>query len=75
MANDWKQLQLQFLADNDKTSITAREWCHQRGLNYQSARRYIKMRNAQSETAQSKTVRKVENIKGENESVKKTDSL
>lgn len=84
MANDWKQLQLQFLADNDKTGITAKEWCHQRGLNYQSARRYIKMRtaqnktaqsnnvrNAQPETAQSKKVRKVENIKGENESVKK----
>ncbi|PSU89944.1 terminase [Photobacterium kishitanii] len=84
MANDWKQLQLQFLADNDKTSITAKEWCHQRGLNYQSARRYIKMRtaqsktaqtnnvrNAQSETAQSKKVRKLKNIKGKNESVEK----
>ncbi|PSU24691.1 terminase [Photobacterium phosphoreum] len=88
MANDWKQLQLQFLADNDKTSITAKEWCHERGLNYQSARRYIKMRtaqnktaqfnnvrNAQSGTAQSKKVRKVENIKEEDESaIKRTNS-
>lgn len=79
MANDWTQLQQQFLADNDKTGITVKDWCEANGLNYQSARRYIKLRtaqkdnvrNAQSETAQSKKVRNIRKIKGGKDSVKK----
>ncbi|MGD6739731.1 hypothetical protein ACN08N_23570 [Photobacterium leiognathi subsp. mandapamensis] len=74
MANDWTLLQQQFLADNDKTGITAKEWCEQQGLNYQSARRYIKVRIAQKETAhksaQSKDVRKQKKIKREKVSAK-----
>ncbi|HIF9180956.1 TPA: hypothetical protein ACX6QL_002016 [Photobacterium damselae] len=65
MAKDWKHLQRRFLIDNDKTGITAKDWCEQQGLNYQSARRYIKVRTAQKNSAQSaqknthnKTVRK-----------------
>ncbi|MGF1727062.1 hypothetical protein [Photobacterium nomapromontoriensis] len=79
MANDWTQLQQQFLADNDATGITAKEWCEQNGLKYQSARRYIKvrtaqtnkMRNAQTETAQSKKVRNARKSKGNKDSVNK----
>ncbi|TGZ35371.1 hypothetical protein EQ875_01652 [Photobacterium damselae subsp. damselae] len=74
MANDWALLQQQFLADNDKTGITAKEWCEQQGLNYQSARRYIKVRIAQKEaahkSAQSKEVRKQKKIKREKVSSK-----
>ncbi|HEN3614725.1 TPA: terminase [Yersinia enterocolitica] len=46
--HDWEALQAAFLADNVDTGITAQQWCEQHGLNYQSARRYIKPRAAQS---------------------------
>lgn len=46
--HDWEALQTAFLADNADTGITAQQWCEQHGLNYQSARRYIKPRAAQS---------------------------
>lgn len=46
--HDWKTLQAEFLRDNAATGITAQQWCENRGLNYQSARRYIKPRAAQS---------------------------
>ncbi|HHL2560745.1 TPA: terminase [Yersinia enterocolitica] len=45
--HDWEALQTAFLADNADTGITAQQWCEQHGLNYQSARRYIKPRAAQ----------------------------
>ncbi|MCW2484833.1 terminase [Candidatus Symbiopectobacterium sp. NZEC127] len=46
--HDWKTLLAAFLADNAETGITAQQWCEEHGLNYQSARRYIKPRAAQS---------------------------
>lgn len=46
--HDWKALQAEFLAENAATGVTAQQWCENRGLNYQSARRYIKPRAAQS---------------------------
>jgi len=46
--HDWKALQTEFLRDNAATGITAQQWCENHGLNYQSARRYIKPRAAQS---------------------------
>ncbi|WP_145526098.1 terminase [Yersinia rohdei] len=46
--HDWEALQAAFLADNADTGITAQQWCEQHGLNYQSARRYIKPRAVQS---------------------------
>ncbi|RNM07946.1 terminase [Dickeya undicola] len=62
--HDWKALQAAFLADNAETGITAQQWCEEYGLNYQSARRYIKLRSAQSaqkevrKTAQSAQVKR-----------------
>lgn len=47
---DWQVLQAAFIQEHAKTGIAAKEWCAQRGLNYQSARRYIKPRTAQSRT-------------------------
>lgn len=46
--HDWKALQAEFLRDNAATGVTAQQWCENRGLNYQSARRYIKPRAALS---------------------------
>ncbi|UNU87606.1 terminase [Aeromonas dhakensis] len=53
---DWKSLQADFAQAHEETGISVKDWCEQNGLNYQSARRYIKPRTAQSEeqTAQSK---------------------
>jgi len=45
---DWGALQDQFLAEHAKTGISPKEWCEARGLNYTSARRYIKKPAAQS---------------------------
>ncbi|MBP2845425.1 terminase [Dickeya oryzae] len=62
--HDWKALQAAYLADNAETGITAQQWCEEHGLNYQSARRYIKPRSAQSaqkevrKTAQSAQVKR-----------------
>lgn len=53
---DWGALQNQFLADHAKNGISPKEWCEEQGLNYASARRYIKKPAAQSaqKTAQKK---------------------
>lgn len=53
---DWKSLQVDFAQAHGETGISVKDWCEQNGLNYQSARRYIKPRTAQSEeqTAQCK---------------------
>jgi hypothetical protein len=48
---DWKELQSQFAAAYASSGISPKEWCEQQGLNYESARRYIK-KPAQKKTAQ-----------------------
>lgn len=53
---DWGTLQNQYLADHAKTGISPKEWCDAQGLNYTSARRYIKKPVAQK--AAQKEVRK-----------------
>ncbi|EBP9599690.1 terminase small subunit, partial [Salmonella enterica subsp. enterica] len=46
-------LQHQFLAEHAKSGISPKDWCEAQGLNYTSARRYIKKPTAQK-TAQKK---------------------
>lgn len=43
---DWGELQQRFLSDHAKNGISPKLWCEAQGLNYTSARRYIKL-NAQ----------------------------
>ncbi|ENB1828942.1 terminase small subunit [Salmonella enterica] len=50
---DWGALQHQFLAEHAKSGISPKDWCEAQGLNYATARRYIKKPTAQS--AQKKT--------------------
>ncbi len=45
---DWGSLQHQFLAEHAKSGISPKDWCEARGLNYTSARRYIKKPTAQT---------------------------
>lgn len=52
---DWGALQHQFLAEHAKSGISPKDWCEAQGLNYASAKRYIKVTNyranSQNETA------------------------
>lgn len=41
---DWAQLNAEYLQEHDATGISAKDWCDSRGLNYNSARRYLKSR-------------------------------
>lgn len=45
---DWGTLQQQFLTEHAKSGISPKEWCEDQGLNYVTARRYIKKPAAQS---------------------------
>ncbi|ELK3040259.1 terminase small subunit [Salmonella enterica] len=53
---DWGELQQRFLSDNAATGVSPKEWCGAQGLNYATARRYIKKPSAQTaqKTAQKK---------------------
>lgn len=43
MSSKWLALQAEFTEAHAKTGIKAKEWCESKGLNYSSARRYIKI--------------------------------
>lgn len=54
---DWGELQQRFLSEHAETGISPKEWCDAQGLNYTSARRYIKKPPAQ--TAQKSAQKKL----------------
>lgn len=74
MKPDWGELQQQFLAEHSVTGISPKEWCEIQGLNYATARRYIKKPTAQSaqKTAQKK-VRTAQKKECANEPVRNSD--
>ncbi|MCW4688186.1 terminase small subunit, partial [Enterobacter hormaechei subsp. xiangfangensis] len=39
---DWGELQQRFLSEHASTGVSPKEWCEAQGLNYATARRYIK---------------------------------
>lgn len=45
---DWGELQQRFLSEHAATGVSPKEWCEAQGLNYATARRYIKKPSAQS---------------------------
>ena len=49
MASKWDTLQAEFLLAHAQTGIKAKDWCESHGLNYNSARRYIKPQSAKPE--------------------------
>ncbi|WP_089528500.1 terminase small subunit [Pantoea ananatis] len=58
---DWGSLQQRFLSEHAKTGISPKDWCEAQGLNYSSARRYIKKPAAQNSAQKScASVRKSE---------------
>lgn len=45
---DWGELQQRFLSEHAATGVSPKEWCEAQGLNYATARRYIKKPSAQN---------------------------
>ncbi|GKN58848.1 terminase small subunit [Klebsiella variicola] len=45
---DWGELQQRFLSDHAVTGVSPKDWCEAQGLNYATARRYIKKPTAQT---------------------------
>lgn len=45
---DWGELQKRFLSEHAKSGVSPKDWCEGQGLNYATARRYIKKSLAQS---------------------------
>ncbi|MFB4595858.1 terminase small subunit [Enterobacter cloacae] len=57
---DWGELQQRFLSEHAATGVSPKEWCEAQGLNYATARRYIKKPSAQTaQTAQKSAQKKV----------------
>lgn len=54
---DWGELQQRFLSEHAATGVSPKEWCEAQGLNYATARRYIKKPTAQ--TSQKPTQKKM----------------
>lgn len=54
--HDWVQLQAEFLAAHESTDISAKDWCESQGLNYSSARRYIKTAKAKAKVKIAKKI-------------------
>lgn len=45
---DWGELQKRFLSEHAKSGVSPKDWSEAQGLNYATARRYIKKPPAQS---------------------------
>ena len=40
--NNWNALQIEYIKSYAKTGVSVSEWCRKKGLNFASAKRYIK---------------------------------
>lgn len=61
---DWGELQQRFLSDHAATGVSPKDWCEAQGLNYATARRYIKKPSAQ--TAHKSAQKKLRTAQKEN---------
>lgn len=67
---DWGELQQRFLSEHAATGVSPKEWCEAQGLNYATARRYIKKPSAQTaQKSAQKKVRTAQKDKSANELV------
>ncbi|HEA2015346.1 TPA: hypothetical protein RVG17_001855 [Escherichia coli] len=71
---DWGALQHQFLAEHAKTGISPKDWCAAQGLNYSSAKRYIKV-TTYGANSQKKTANKSANSQKEKGGVSKNGEV
>ncbi len=66
---DWGELQQRFLSDHAETGVSPKEWCEAQGLNYATARRYIKKPSAQTAQNLRRKMRTAQKDKSANELV------
>ncbi|HCQ7215192.1 TPA: hypothetical protein OL729_002596 [Escherichia coli] len=71
---DWGALQHQFLAEHAKTGISPKDWCAAQGLNYSSAKRYIKV-TTYGANSQKKSANKSANSQKEKGEVSKNGEV
>ncbi|HCN4729838.1 TPA: hypothetical protein N6V97_003701 [Escherichia coli] len=71
---DWGALQHQFLAEHAKTGISPKDWCAAQGLNYSSAKRYIKV-TTYGANSQKKTAKKSANSQKEKGGARKNGEV
>lgn len=71
---DWGALQHQFLAEHAKTGISPKDWCAAHGLNYSSAKRYIKV-TTYGANSQKKSANKSANSQKEKGGVSKNGKV
>ncbi|END1115861.1 hypothetical protein [Escherichia coli] len=71
---DWGALQHQFLAEHAKTGISPKDWCAAQGLNYSSAKRYIKV-TTYGANSQKKSANKSANSQKEKGEVSKNGKV
>lgn len=55
---DWKKLEQKFQRAHARTGIKLRDWCKQNNISYDTARRYIKLRKNEQESAQKNAQKK-----------------
>lgn len=53
---DWESAARLFAIESDRTGVSAKDWCEQNGLNYQSARRYLKTRAQSAATSKASRI-------------------
>ncbi|MBY5093864.1 terminase [Citrobacter sp. Cpo150] len=77
---DWKKLEQEFQRAHAKSGVKLQDWCEQKGINYATARRYIKMRRSAQADAQKKVRKNAQSTSeesgadaGENEDAHSTD--
>ncbi|WNJ80597.1 hypothetical protein RJE46_04990 [Cedecea neteri] len=66
---DWGALQHQFLAEHAKTGISPKDWCQAQGLNYASAKRYIKVTSYGAKSQKEPAKKNANSQKGKGEAV------
>lgn len=67
---DWGALQDQFLAEHAKTGISPKDWCQAQGLNYASAKRYIKVTSYGAKSQKESAKKNANSQKGKGEASK-----
>lgn len=67
---DWGALQHQFLAEHAKTGISPKDWCQAQGLNYASAKRYIKVTSYGAKSQKEAAKKNANSQKGKGEASK-----
>lgn len=67
---DWGALQDQFLAEHAKSGISPKDWCEAQGLNYASAKRYIKVTNYRAKSQNEDAKKSANSQKGKDKASK-----